>query len=789
MKDIRKRIEIWFGSVARTLYHNRLKTLLIMLVCITALASQLPKITIDTSTEGFLHEDDQTLIDYNTFRDQFGRDEMIIIAIRPPDVFDPIFLEKLRALHEELEENVPYLDDITSLINARNTRGEEDELIVEDLLEEWPETPEAIAQVKQRVLENVMYVNTMISEDATFTTIVIKTQSYSPLETDADSDEILYLTDAENSEVVETVRSIVKKYEDKDFQTWIAGSPVVTHFLKRSMIKDIQRFMVLAIGMIVISLFLMFRKITGVLLPLLIVILTLLSTVGLMAATGTPIKLPTGILPSFLLAVGVGAAVHILAIFYHNLRKSGDKEEAIIYAVGHSGLAVFMTSLTTAGGLFSFSTADIAPLADLGVFASIGVMLSLVYTIVLIPALLAIIPINTAKIKERGQKITLTDRAMTAIGKFATGYSKAILVVSAIIIVLAIIGIFQIRFAHEVLKWFPEDNDIRRASEKIDEKLRGSVTFEAIINTGEENGLYEPDLLNRIEQSSKQLETFRDGEVFVGKTIAITTILKEINKALNENRPEFYMVPQNRELIAQEFLLFEMSGSDDLEDVTDSLFSQTRLTLKLPFTNALGYTGIMNAIRQHIQQTYPDVEVTITGMAAMLFRTISNVMTSMAKSYTIALIVITLLMILLIGRLRIGLLSMIPNLFPILITLGVMGWFKIAMDMFTMLVGSIAIGLAVDDTIHFMHNFRRYYEESGDAKKAVMDTLHTTGRAMLVTSCVLSLGFFIFTFASMRNLFNFGLLTGFTIITALLADYFISPALLVMASKDRSLSS
>ena len=370
MKDIRKRIELWFGAAARMLYHHRLKTLLIMVVWIVVLVSQLPKITIDTSTEGFLHEDDQTLIDYNAFRDQFGRDEMIIIAIKPPDVFDPVFLEKLRALHEELEENVPYMDDITSLINARNTRGEEDELIVEDLLEEWPETPEAVAQVKQRALENPMYVNTMISEDATFTTIVIKTQSYSSFETGTDSAEPVYLTDAENSQVVETVRNIVKKYKGEDFQTWIAGSPVVVHFLKRSMIKDIQRFMALAIGMIALSLFLMFRRITGVLLPLLIVILTLLSTIGLMAATGTPIKLPTQILPSFLLAVGVGAAVHILAMFYHHLRQSGDKEEAIGYAVGHSGLAVVMTSLTTAGGLFSFSTADVAPVADLGVFAT-----------------------------------------------------------------------------------------------------------------------------------------------------------------------------------------------------------------------------------------------------------------------------------------------------------------------------------------------------------------------------------------------------------------------------------
>jgi predicted RND superfamily exporter protein len=155
----------------------------------------------------------------------------------------------------------------------------------------------------------------------------------------------------------------------------------------------------------------------------------------------------------------------------------------------------------------------------------------------------------------------------------------------------------------------------------------------------------------------------------------------------------------------------------------------------------------------------------------------------MAKSYTIALIVITVLMVLLIGKLRIGMLSMIPNLFPICLTLGIMGWFKVPMDLFTMLVGSIAIGLAVDDTIHFMHNFRRYFEESGDAVLAVQETLHTAGRAMLITSCVLSIGFFIFMFASLNNLYNFGWLTGFTIITALLADYFIAPALMVLVHR------
>jgi predicted RND superfamily exporter protein len=194
----------------------------------------------------------------------------------------------------------------------------------------------------------------------------------------------------------------------------------------------------------------------------------------------------------------------------------------------------------------------------------------------------------------------------------------------------------------------------------------------------------------------------------------------------------------------------------------------------------------LETITDYLKQKFPEARVTITGMMALLARTIYNAIKSMAKSYTIALVVITILMVILIGRIRIGLLSMVPNLAPILLMLGVIGAFSIPMDLFTMMVASVAIGLAVDDTIHFMHNFRRYYDQSGDPVGAVHQTLHTTGRAMLVTTIVLSLGFFIFAFATMSNVINFGLLTGFTIIMALVADYLIAPALMVAVNKPKA---
>jgi predicted RND superfamily exporter protein len=222
-----------------------------------------------------------------------------------------------------------------------------------------------------------------------------------------------------------------------------------------------------------------------------------------------------------------------------------------------------------------------------------------------------------------------------------------------------------------------------------------------------------------------------------------------------------------------------------MEDFVDSQFSKANLVMKVPYEDAVAYARFLETIGAHFDRTYTDVKVTLTGMGVILFRTMANAASSMVISYTYALIVITFFMILLIGRIRIGFLSMIPNLAPIVITLGIMGFFQIELNLFTMLVANIAIGLAVDDTIHFMHNFRRYFEQSGDAKLAVHKTLHTAGRAMLVTSCVLSIGFFVFIFAEMNNVSKFGLLTGTAIVLALLADYFISPALMVVVNRGK----
>ena len=310
-----------------------------------------------------------------------------------------------------------------------------------------------------------------------------------------------------------------------------------------------------------------------------------------------------------------------------------------------------------------------------------------------------------------------------------------------------------------------------------------------MIDEGVENALYEPAEMKALESFSSWAEGFEVGPVYFGRAFSVADILKEINRALEDDAPGSYRIPMNRELIAQELLLFENSGADDLEDWVDRQLSQARITLKAPMLDARAYRGVIDAVEEALERDFGvdrrGIDYEITGIMALLFRTIVAVLESMMVSYGYAFAIITVLMIVLIGELRLGLLSMVPNLLPIVLVLGLMGYLDLPLDAFTLLVGSIAMGLAVDDTIHFMHNYRRYHDETGSSREAVHLTLQTAGRAMLFTTLVLSSGFLIFTQATMNNIRNFGLLTASAIFLALLADFLLAPAMVELLERHR----
>jgi len=799
------KLENFMEKVGGIIHDNPFKVIIMVLVLLVFPLSHVPQIKMDTSTEGFMHENDPVLLEYNAFRAQFGRDERIVIALKSDKIFTLDFLRTLKTIHEDIEANVPYVNDITSLYNVRNTRGEGDKLITDDLLEPLPTTQAEVDTIKKQAMASHFYKDLLISEDGKMTTIMIETDAYShegekevsdvdafdegfdegiseEISDEADkaqSQERAFLTDRENHELLEAILKIVDKYKKDDLEIYIAGSPSVNNALKAQMQADMQKFMRITFLIIIVFLFVMFRRASAVFYPLLVIILSLLATVGTMAWSGVAFKLPTQIVPSLLLAVSIGATVHILSIFFDKFNTTGDKKEALKYTLGHSGLAIAMTSVTTAIGIGSFSGSEVAPISDLGIFASFGVMVSLLLTLTLLPALLTI-----TKLKQRvNRKAGKLDMMMKKLSVIPVRYYKSIIAVSFILVAIALMAATKIELSHNPLHFFQPGDYNRVSTEKIDESMNGSVTIEVVVDSHKENGWNDPERLNRLNTFSAELEKYVDRYTHIGKVVSLATIVKETNRALHENREEFYTIPSNAELVSQELLLFENSGSDDLEDVVDSQFSKARITIKLPWTDAVKAHDVLSYVKTKTAQTFPNDTIVTTGMTPLLINTFSHSVHSSVRSYIIAFVAISLMMMFILGSVRIGMLSMIPNLVPIILGLLLMYIADIPLDMFTLLIGSIAIGLAVDDTIHFLHNFRRYYLQSGDSTKAIEQTFFTTGKAMMITTIVLSLGFYAYMMANMISVQNFGLLTGSVIVLALLADLLLAPALMIVAAK------
>jgi uncharacterized protein len=798
----------WLSSVL----HRWAWFVIVATLLLTALlGSQLSKLTIDTSTESFFHDTDPVILKYHEFQDQFGRDDVMLLGLNPPEVFSPEFFERLDALHSAIENDVPHVAKVTSLINVRSTRGRDDELLVDGLLDQWPSGPVEMAAFRTRVMTNPLYRNSLISADGKFAAITIQPETFSTesepeseldllsgFETDGlepmgdgaqestEQVEQEFLTDEDKAAIVDALLKVVEEHETAEFPIYLAGSPVVDHKIKGNLQTDMALFMSLGFLVIAITIFILFRKISAVIMALLIVVLSLVSTLAVMALSGAPITIPTQILPSFLLTVGVADSIHILSLFYSRLKAGDDRRSAITHALTHSGRALVLTSLTTAGGLMSFAGSALAPVADLGIYAPIGVIITLLYSLLLLPALLCVIPLRFSSPTTSTERSGRLDRFLCGSADFSMRHAKMMVAVCALLIVVALLGAFQLRFSYDPLSWLPKEDAVRMDTQTVDEHMRGSLSFELMLDSGTENGLYEPELLEKLDLLSAEAEAFQSGDVFVGKTASIAGFVKEINQALNENRPEFYRIPDTRELVAQELFLFESSGSDDLEDVVDRQYRKARFTMKLPALDAVEYSRFVIAMEKRFQEVLGNgVEVEATGIVALLFKTISAMIYSMANSYVIALVVISVLMILLLGNVRIGLISMVPNLVPIVVTLGLMGWMGIPLDAFTLLIGSITIGLVVDDTIHIMDNFKARFDQDGDVSSAIRHTLKTTGRAVLSTSIVLSAGFLIYICSSMKNLVYFGTLTTFAILAALVADVFLLPALMKLSIPSR----
>ncbi|MEM7410002.1 MAG: MMPL family transporter [Myxococcota bacterium] len=796
-RGFRSRIDAGIAAWSLWVVHHPWRVIFVCALFSAFWIAQLPGLRVDNSSEAFLHEDDTERARYDRFKEQFDREDRVLVLLGADDVFAPDFAAWLREVHRAIEAEVPYVEEVLSLVNARNTRGEGDELIVEELMEDWPSSPADFAELRARALANPFYQGNLVTPDSRFTVISIKPFTYS---TQHDSDDVLsgfegadavgegaspeYLTDVEGNALCDALYALLDRNGRDDVEVHVIGGPIFDHRMNALLQNDVSVLMSVSLVLEALLLFFLFRRVSGMLLPLLVVVLSMLSTMGFMVWLDIPFSITLNVLPAFLLVVGVCDAVHIQSIAYRRLDQGDAKSEAIVFALRHSGLAVVMTSLTTAAGLASFGLAELAPIAQLGVLAPAGVLLAMFYSLALLPALLSITPLRARTARAGKHQPRPADRFLAGLGTLSTRHPTAVVVATAILLALAWPGFRQVQFSHDGIRWFPEEDPVRVAEETFDAHFQGASSLEVVITTPGENGLYDPDGMARIDRAMRFSESLDVAGRPVGKVLSLVDIVKETHQALNGGDPGFYRLPTERAVIAQEMLLFENSGSDDLEEWTDTRFQQARVTVRTPWVDALEYPSFLEAMHRGWTEILgDDLAYEFTGGAVLFTRVFEGVIYSMSRSYVFALAVITPLMVFLIGNLRRGLVAMIPNLIPVYLVLALMGYWGVPIDAGTLLIGGVIIGLAVDDTIHFMHRFGRYYDETGDASYAVHETLLTTGTALLFTSIVLAMGFSVFLLSYMQNTMWFGGLSLFGTVAAFGADILLAPALMVLVTR------
>jgi uncharacterized protein len=800
MYDYKSEIEKGFHYLGISVIRYRLAILLMTVVLAGLAATQLSKFSIATSVENMFTRHDQILTDYQRFRSQFGRDEEIVLLISSSDIFSLEFLTTLKQFHEDLENSVPLLKEVSSLANAPYIEPVDSGVRVGSFLDNLPRTQEEAQHYRQRGHSYPGYQNLYFTPDGKHAIVVIKTQAVSALSADglrlrgyargvsgaeAHPPQVPQqsISQVENIAVIGIVDAVIKEYQATDFNIAFSGTPVYQYHVEPMVRANMKKMCIAILIVPVLFMPFVFGRGSGAFMPQATAILGLMVALGLMALLSVRFSLTSSMLPSILLSIGLTAPIHFLVVYYKHQKRVG-KFRGIIATMKHSGFPITMTSITTVAGLLSFSFSKIVPIAHLVNFTIIGILVILVFTLATLPAFLSILQVVEGS--ERGEahyEASLLNRTLLALGRLGVNRPYLVLILFLASTLVMGLSLFRLHFSHNQLHYFTEDSNFMRQVRLIEGQVGGFRALEVLIDTQRERGIIDHDLLQAIEQLDTYLgsETDFQGQAYVGRTRSIVDLIKEISCVTKDGSHSSCPIPEDHRALADQFDHFNRISPKTLQKYTDADLRTGRLTAMMYWRDAADDVDFIARVREYVATLFDDsVRVIVTGVVSINSGIINAMMTSLALGYSTGFLLITALMILAIGDVRLGLLAMIPNLLPIVIALGVMGYLDIPLNTYNLIGGSILIGLAVDDTIHFFHNFRRYYLKSGDINFAVNETLGSAGRALMTTTLILVASFWMRLFSDLKVVADFGLVMGIALLVAFLADVLLAPGLLRM---------
>ena len=735
-------------------------TLLLVLVA----ASGARFLGFSTDYRVFFSKDNPQLLAFETLQNTYTKNDNVMFAVEPKD--GKVFTRETLAAIEDITQaswKIPYSIRVDSVTNFQYTWADGDDLVVQDLVENAQGFTDAqLKKVQAVALAEPLLLNRLITRKSNITGINVTINRPQK-------------TITETPEVTAFAREMEDKFQKKypDINIYLTGVVFMDNAFNEAGEGDMKSLIPVMYGIVLIIMALSLRTFWGTFTTILIMAFSILTGMGLAGWSGILLTPISANALTIILTLAVADSIHILVTLFYEMRHGKPKYEAIRESLRVNHQPVFITSLTTAIGFLSLNFSDSPPFRDLGNIVAVGVMAAYVYSVFFLPAMMAILPLRVKKVSSshNGFIDTLGDWVI---------HNRNLLFWGMIII----ITFLSIQIPRNIIdekfnEYFDTRYQFRLDNDYVEEHLTGFESIEYSLGAGESGGISNPEYLNKLEEFADWYRQ-QPGVMYVS---TLTDTMKRLNKNMHGDDESYYRLPEARDLSAQYLLLYELSlpFGLDLNNQINIDKSSTRFTAILESISTQEALDLENSAQEWLRKNAPPEMASHGASPLIMFSHIAmRNIDSMMKGTALALLLISAILIAVLRSFKLGLISTIPNMVPMIMTFGIWGWMVGEIGLAVSVVAPVALGIIVDDTVHFLSKFRRARMELGKStEEAVRYSFHTVGTALFLTSIILVCGFLVLTFSGFRMNVQLGFMTTISILCALLADFLFLPALLM----------
>ncbi|ELB2046881.1 MMPL family transporter [Vibrio parahaemolyticus] len=716
----------------------------------------------------FFDGTNKQLLAFDEIQTTFSKTDNLAIVIAPEDgdIFTPQTLSLIQKITVDAWQ-VPYSSRVDSIANYQHTEAFEDDLLVEDLLySEYELTPERISKVKSIALSEPVLKSALVSEKGDVTVVNITVQLPEMDKT------------AEVEEVVSSINAMIDRYQRAypDVTFHKAGIIAMNYAFMTAAQDDSSTLVPTMLVVILVFLTIMLRSILSVIATLIVIIGSVMATMGISGWAGMFLSTATVNVPTLIMTLAVADCVHVIATMRQSMKNGFTQAQSIERSIALNFVPILITSVTTAIGFLMMNMSDSPVLRDFGNLSALGVMVACFLSVTLLPALLKLLPIHVKMETSQDQK-----HVMDRLGDFVVSQRRALLPLSVAVIVVCASLIPLNKVNDESVEYFGQRNAFRQAADFMEERISGMTNISIAIKTNESQGIAAPDFLNTIGEFSSWLRDQPETD----HVATLADVYKRLNKNMHGDDQAYYLLPQERELAAQYLLLYEMSlpYGLDLNNQINVDKSSIKMVLTVANLGSVELVDLENRIYQWFAEHAPQYQVVASSPSLMFAHIGETNMASMLSTLPITLVLISALLIFALRSVRLGLISLMPNIAPAVIGFGLWALISGEINLGLSVVVTLTLGIVVDDAVHFLSKYQRARREGQTAEQAVRYAFHTVGRALWITTVVLVAGFSVLAMSSFRLNTDMGQLSAIVIFIALVVDFLFLPTLLMLFDK------